>query len=253
MDYSQLAKTITRVTKNTVDVKKFDYGQKKTTLLIFSFMAVAILFYSHVFDTSLKRTFWNTVNHKQRLLVQYERNVYTSNRYGITYDKTFEDFYEGMFEFSIKEDIIKLVGFHFVLLLPIIFFIFKRAPLPVRFDRATQEIYTLHRGKYYSVTYKKAHLSFEKSHPQLDSDTHKGPLQITLYRLGDDKKLEIRMGGYPAFHNQNIMLFDWIKEFMDDETTAELFRNPRSHWCEWSLLAAQQLDEQKICEILDKS
>jgi len=253
MDYSQLAKTITRVTKNTVDVKRFDYGQKKTTLLIFSFMAVAILFYSHVFDANFKRYFWNTVYHKQQLAIQYEDTANAFKRNGKSYDRTFEDFYEGMFELRIKRKIIILVSVHFVLLLPIIFFIFKRAPLPVRFDRATQEIYTLHRGKYYSVTYKKAHLSFEKSHLMLDSDTHKGPLQITLYRLGDNKKLKIRMGGYPAFHNQNIMLFDWIKEFMREETTAELFRNPRSHWCEWSLLAAQQLDEKKVCDILDKS
>ena len=253
MDNRKLKKSLQYYSNNSLDLHNFDFRYKKLHLIGFFLGTIFLVIGSLMFSEKFKRFNYGVFFHEKVYEKMYEKNVSLFKSHGEIYDKTYEEYYNYMFNRHTKKDINILAFIYFFVTLPLLLFLFKRSPYPVRFDRASQLIYTIYKGNYYSVDYKELNMSFEKTHALLDYTTHYGPLAISLNCLKTDKKIKFRLGNYPAFENQNIMLHDWLDGFMNGDLEADMFNHHKRNWLDWSLLPARKLTQYKIDKAIEKA
>ncbi len=245
---NKINRMVTEYDLTSVDVKRFDYGRQRFNTFMIGLTLLAGIIGSHLFGGATEYVS-EKFNYRDRIVSQWEKNrsLYTS--LGKIFSKTQENYVATFYNSHYKNPIRFIYFIHTAWLIPFLILLIWRAPMPIRFDRKHQLIYTWHRGKFYSATPEQLDSKSVQA-DYIESSSATGPLQISLFTKGSTKATRFRLGAYPAFYGQSNELQSWLEDYMRYIASSEAFIKGSNTWIEKCPRQAKKLPQDEIDQAL---
>ncbi len=243
-----LNRMVTEYDLTSVDVKRFDYGRQRFNTFMIGLTLLAAIIGSHFFGGATEYV-TEKLDYNDRIISQWEGNLSLYKRLGKKYMEKLPAYYSLQFESYYKNPIRFIYFIHTAWLIPFLILLIWRAPMPIRFDRKHQLIYTWHRGKFYSATPEQLDSKSVQA-DYIESSSATGPLQISLFTKGSTKAKRFRLGAYPAFYGQSNELQSWLEDYMRYIASSEAFIKGSNTWIEKCPRQAKKLPQGEIDQAL---
>ncbi len=245
---NKLSKMITEYDLTSVDVKRFDYGRQRFNTFMIGLTLLAAIIGSHMFGGATEYV-TKKLDYENRILKQYLfwKSGYESQ--GEVYPRRQEEYFSTLYSSHYKNPIRFIYFIHTAWLIPFLILLIWRAPMPIRFDRKHQLIYTWHRGKFYSATPEQLDSKSVQA-DYIESSSATGPLQISLFTKGSTEAKRFRLGAYPAFYGQSNELQSWLEDYMRYIASSEAFIKGSNTWIEKCPRQAKKLPQDEIDQAL---
>ncbi|MEM5527667.1 hypothetical protein WN093_02435 [Gammaproteobacteria bacterium AS21] len=234
---------------DSVDIKRFDYGRQRFNTYLLGFILLGAIIGSHVFGNATAYL-TEKLNYNERITNQYNHWKIVYESIGKVYKRSYDEYFESLYNSYFKNQLRFLALAHTAWLMPFIVLCFWRAPIPIRYNRKKQLIYTWHWGKFYSATPDQL-ASADVQEDLYATSSLSGPLEISLFTKGRKKAKRFRLGAYTAYIGQNSDLKEWLNNYMNHREPSEYYRKQQNTFFEKCPRAPKKFPERKTEDMLD--